>query len=276
VIATMPALRALSAPIVDSHCHATLAWFEPVETLVHQMDRNGVAHAILIQVRGQYDNSYQDECLRRYPGRFASVVGVDWEQPDAVARLEHLAAQGASGVRLRPWTRSPGDDPLAVWRAAERLGLAVSCLGADAEFATPEFRQVVEAVPGLKIVLEHLAGVGTSHPTWKPDVHAQVVALARYPSLYVKIPGLGEFCERAMPVREPFMFVEPIPDLLPRFYDAYGPRRLMWGSDFPPVAGREGYANALRLAQEQFADRSQADREAIFGGTALDVFPLRR
>ena len=64
-------------PIVDSHCHASLAWFQPVESLVHEMDHNGVAHAILIQIRGQYDNSYQAECVRRFPGRFANVVGLD-------------------------------------------------------------------------------------------------------------------------------------------------------------------------------------------------------
>jgi L-fuconolactonase len=262
-------------PIVDSHCHASLAWFQPVESLVHEMDRAGVAHAILIQIRGQYDNSYQEECRRRYPGRFANVVGVDWEQPDAPARLARLAERGAIGVRLRPWSRSPGDDPLAIWRAAERLGLAVSCLGADAEFAAPEFLEVVEAAPTLKIVMEHLAGIGTSFPTWKPEVHEQVLALARCESLYVKLPGLGEFCRRAMPVREPFMFEQPIPALLPRFVEAFGAGRLMWGSDFPPVAGREGYQNALRLVQAELRDLSEADRAAIFGGTALSVFPVR-
>ncbi len=262
-------------PIVDSHCHASLAWFQPVESLVHEMDRNGVAHAILIQIRGQYDNSYQAECQQRFPGRFANVVGLDWEQADAPDRLAQLAGEGACGVRLRPWSRSPGDDPLAIWREADRLGLSISCLGADAEFASPDFLHIVEALPQLKIVMEHLAGIGTSFPTWKPEVHDQVLALARYPNLYVKVPGLGEFCQRAMPVREPFMFVEPIPALLPRFYDAFGPSRLMWGSDYPPAAGREGYQNALRLIQDRFADRSAADREAIFGGTALSVFPVR-
>ncbi len=106
-------------PIVDSHCHASLAWFQPVESLVHEMDQNGVEHAILIQIRGQYDNAYQAECAQRFPGRFSSVAGVDWERPDAVQRLEQLVEQGAAGVRLRPTSRSAGGDPLAFWRACE-------------------------------------------------------------------------------------------------------------------------------------------------------------
>ena len=58
-------------------------------------------------------------------------------------------------------------------------------------------------------------------------------------------------------------------------YAAFGPRRMLWGSDFPPVSGREGYRNALRLPLEQFAARSAEDRELIFGGTALALFPVR-
>ena len=63
--------------------------------------------------------------------------------------------------------------------------------------------------------------------------------------------------------------------LLDRCYEAFGPSRLMWGSDFPPVAGREGYRNALRLTMAQFENRPASERDAIFGGTALAVFPIR-
>src|SRR5438034_4920103 len=104
--------------IVDSHCHVSPVWYEPVESLLHQMDRNGVEQAVLIQMMGQSNNAYQFECVRRFPGRFASVVIVATDRPDAAETLERLAGQGASGVRLGPLTRSPGDDPLAIWRAA--------------------------------------------------------------------------------------------------------------------------------------------------------------
>jgi L-fuconolactonase len=50
---------------------------------------------------------------------------------------------------------------------------------------------------------------------------------------------------------------------------------MMWGSDYPPVSGREGYGNALHLTMEQLATKGQADRDQIFGGTALKVFPVR-
>lgn len=86
--------------IVDAHCHALLEWYEPIETLLFEMDRNDVDQAVLIQINGQFDNSYQAEAVRRYPGRFCSVVLVDHLQPDAPNTLERLGDGGASGVRL--------------------------------------------------------------------------------------------------------------------------------------------------------------------------------
>jgi L-fuconolactonase len=273
-------------PIVDTHCHVSPVYYEPVEVLLFQMDRAGVDHAILIQMREEYDHTYQFECQRRYPGRFASVVLVDHTRPDAPAQLARLAEPGAVGVRLRADVRSPGDDPLAIWREAERLGLAVSCQGGGGALASDAFAQLVQAVPRLPIVLEHLAGQhglsGRGQAAERSGgrqaddgVLRAVLSLARFPNVYVKIPGLGEFCERAMPVTHPFPFVRPIPPLLDLFYDAFGPGRLMWGSDYPPVSSREGYANALRLPMQELGGKSGADRALIFGETALKVFPVR-
>jgi len=50
---------------------------------------------------------------------------------------------------------------------------------------------------------------------------------------------------------------------------------MLWGSDFPPVAGREGYANALRLCQAEFARESAIAQAQIFGEVAARVFPIR-
>lgn len=271
-------------PIVDSHCHVSPVWYGPVEDLLFQMGRNGVEQAILIQIQHQFDNSYQYECARRYPGRFAPVVVIDTARPDAVAELERQAALGASGVRFQPTVRSAGDDPLAIWRAAARLRLPVSCVGTSAAFAADDFAALVAALPELTIVIEHLGGSGpATHPGGFPDDDARatrerVFGLARFPNTRIKIPGLGEFARRALPVTQPFPFVAPIPDYLAQVYRAFGPRRMMWGSDFPPVAGREGYANALRLVRDEFAAMpgvTDEDRDWIFGRTALDVFAIR-
>ncbi len=260
--------------VVDSHCHVSLSWYEPVETLLFQMDRYGVSHAVLVQMQGQTNNDYQFACVRRYPGRFAPVVVVDTERLDASATLQRLAEQGASGVRLRAVARSPGDDSLAIWRTAGRLGLAVSCFGSSAEFASDGFAALVQSLPEVTIVLEHLGSISRPDPTDTERLLRQhALALARFPHCSIKITGLGEFCHRAMPVTEPFPFMQPIPPYLRQAYDAFGPHRMMWGSDYPPVSAREGYGNALHSAMEEFADRSEGERALIFGDTARAVFP---
>lgn len=259
-------------PIVDTHCHVSPIWYEPVETLLYEMDRCGVEYAVLVQMLGQTDNSYQFECVRRHPDRLASVVLVDSEHPNAGDVLALLVEQGAVGVRLRATTRSPGDDPLAIWRQAEALGLPISVAGDAASLSSPEFAQVAAAIPGVPIILEHLGSV--NHPDGEAapyPLRRQVFALAQHPHLYIKIHGLGEICPRQMPPASPIPLDVTNLALLDLAYAAFGPRRMMWGSDFPPVAGREGYANALAWPQTHF---SAEDNAWIFGGTAMELYGL--
>jgi len=155
--------------IVDTHCHALPHWFEPVEVLLHQMHANGVEKALLVQVRGQFDNRYLIECVRRFPGRFSPIVVVDTDRPDAQQVLEQWVGEGAEGVRLGPTVRSPGNDPLAIWRKAAELGLPVSSLGSFEGFTSVQFTQVVREFPSLPIIVEHLGGIAGTMPRPMPN-----------------------------------------------------------------------------------------------------------
>jgi L-fuconolactonase len=261
--------------IADSHCHAALGWYEPIEVLLSQMDRNGVELAALIQINGQTDNGYQAACVKRYPDRLRSVVLVDASKPDAIAQLEREVAEGATGVRLPPGARSPGDDPFAIWRKAAELGITVSSGGTREAFADPAFAAVFEACPTLPIVIEHLGSLKWTDIA-AGGTHPPMFDLARFPNAHIKIHGLGEFSERALPVREPFPFVEPIAPLLEMAYDAFGASRIMWGSDYPPVSMREGYGNALRFTMERLADKSEDERALMFGGVTARLFGFDR
>jgi len=256
--------------IVDTHCHALPHWFEPVEVLLRQMNANGVEKATLVQVRGQFDNRYIMECVRRFPGRFSAVVIVDTDRPDAPETLGRWVHEGAEGVRLSPTVRSPGGDPLAVWRKAAELGLPVSCLGSPAGFTSPQFEQVVKEFPNLPLIIEHLGGIGRDEAAPYP-MFRKMLALGQYPNTYMKVHGLGEICHRPVPFPVPMRF-QHIPPFMEMAYEAFGASRIMWGSDFPPVAGREGYRNALQWTMAHIPWRSDADRESVFGKTALSLF----
>ncbi len=87
----------------------------------------------------------------------------------------------------------------------------------------------------------------------------------------MKVPGLGEISTRAMPVRTPFPF-EDAPQYNEMASGAFGAKRPLWGSDFPPVAEREGYGNALRLTMELVRFASEEDKEWVFGKTAASLW----
>ena len=57
-----------------------------------------------------------------------------------------------------------------------------------------------------------------------------------------------------------------------KIYDAFGPQRLMWGTDFPHVIRDLGYGRALDLFREHMDFLSDEDKEWVLGKTALSVW----
>jgi len=230
------------------------------------MSRNGVEKAVLIPLSEGVDalNAYLIACMRRFPGRFAVVATVDAHRLDAPARLEEWAQQGVEGVRLSP------SDPLALWQKAAELGLVVSLRRRVQDTASDDFRRTVASLPDLKIVIEHL-GCRREDTTPPYSMYRRVLALAHYPNTFMKVPGLGEICQRPARFPQPAAPFERIPPVIEMAMDAFGARRLMWGSDFPHVAEREGYGNCLRLLMEHVV-KSEEDREWMFSKTAATLF----
>ena len=260
--------------IVDTQVHASPYWYEPVETLLYHMETNNVDKALLISYRGNFNkDSYELDCVRKYPGRFGAVVIVDSKAADALDVLERWANEGAIGVRTTSCEHLPGSDPLALWRKASELGLTVSCHGSIDVFASSDFQKIVETFPDLKIVLEHLGGFALKDtPQLNYQTYERVLALSQFPNVYVKLQGFGEILPRPFPMRiSPFD--EP-PDAVKMVYDAFGSRRIMWGSNFPPCSACEGYANTLRFPMEKIPFFSEEDKEWIFGKTALSVWKI--
>lgn len=249
------------ARLVDTHCHTGLHKYEPVETLLYHMETSGVEQAVLIQHMGETDNSYHVECKRRFPGRFAAAMLVPAEDDGTLVRK--WAGQGLEGIRFLADARASRPDPLVQWRVAAQLDLVVSVNG---NFLAPEFQEALRTFPELRVVIEHLGGVkADAAPPY--EEYRRILALAQRPNTYMKLPGFGEFC------RLPHPFAE-VPPFARMALEAFGPQRLMWGSDFPPVSSREGYEQALRFPLDYFSDLSEEDRGWIFGGTARQVWRL--
>ncbi len=248
--------------IVDTHCHTGIHKYEPIDSLLFHMESSGVDKAVLIQHAGETDNSYHIECLRQYPERFASAMVV--EPDDDGTRIRHWADQGIVGIRLPASSRATSQDPLAQWRTAAELDLVVSAPCNPTALMGEEFAEVLRLFPELHIVLEHLGGIGQGS-TEPHDQFKGVLHLAERENLSIKLPGFGEFCSLPFP----FAAVPPLAEMA---IEAFGPERVMWGSDYPPVSTREGYAHSLQFPRDYLAALSADERAWIFGKSALKIW----
>ena len=197
------------------------------------------------------------------------MVLVDPESDDPLGDLERLAEQGAAGVRFTPDEEFVNTGPYDAWRRAGELRLVVSCQGDPARFASDEFARVMDACPDTQVVIEHLAGATVVGPPWQG--YEDALKHAERDKTTIKVPGLGEICKRPARLSPEFRF-DDIPPLFEMAKDAFGVQRMMWGSDFPPAAGREGYANALRGVMEHPAFADGDDIEWVMGKTAARVW----
>lgn len=262
--------------VVDTHCHASSRWYEPVDTLLFNMDRCGVDKAVLVQMLGSTDSAGMQAACRAHADRFVFIGAVDPQAADPVRAVEQAAESGAAGLRLRAAWRAGGEDPLAPWRAAERAGLRVSLVGPVASFTDGRLAEVAAACPRLPILLEHLGGLARPDAGDRDAALPALCDLARYPNIAVKLPGLGQLAPRlpdldAAPVPLDLHGVRPLLDAVLR---AFTPQRLMWGSDFPPVAAREGYANALEWTRALLAEHWPDAVGPCMGETARTIFRL--
>ncbi len=256
-------------PIIDTHCHAGENWFEPFEVLEFQMDRCGVDGAVLIQHGGTYDNQYLFDKTSGSNGRFKVAVLVDPEHEDPLGELTRLAEQGAAGVRIYPGQQFRTPHPHDIWKKAGELGLVVTCLGNASQFASTEFKAMLDACPETQVVIEHLAGVGIVDPPYSD--YESALECAQSPNTTIKIPGLGEITKRPPRLLPHFRF-DDVPPLFEMAKEAFGVQRMMWGSDFPPSAGREGYANTLEGVRNHPAFANGDDIEWVLGKTAARVW----
>ncbi len=248
--------------VVDTHCHVGLHKYEPVEALLFHMERAGVDQAVLIQYMGNSDNGYIVDVIEANPGRFAAAMIVD--DGDDGSAIRAWAEQGLAGIRLLADFRSSGGDPLAHWRVADELGLVVSVFSRPDILQSAEFNEVLRLFPNLSMIIEHLGGV---KPGVDLEEFAAITALARHENLTIKLPGFGEFCHLPCPFQE-------VPPLAELTLEAFGARRIMWGSDWPPVSSREGFDNSLAFPLEYLSALSTDERAWIFGKTARQVWNL--
>jgi predicted TIM-barrel fold metal-dependent hydrolase len=239
------------------------------EMLLKLMEANGVAHTVVVQFIGyRWDNSYARDAIRRYPGKFQGVCRVNPESPAAPDDLERLVKEeGWRGVRISPAANASGDwiaGPLMppLWRRAGQLKIPLLVLTSTPRL--PQVGKLIEQFPELDVCIDHMADC----PIDRSEELAKLLALARYPRVYVKISHTWSLSKEPYPYRDTHAQVKKV-------YDAFGPRRLMWGTDWPLVERHCGYARALAVVRDEMKFWNDEDKRWILGGTVEKLWPFR-
>jgi L-fuconolactonase len=266
---------------VDTHYHASAKWWEPVEVFLFHMDRCQVDKGVLVQFIGELDNSYLVDCARRFPGRLAAIGLVDLAGPAVEQDMEYWLGQGVAGFRMPLPQVATLQEPLTGWRKAEALGAVVSVAGTTTQFASPEFERTVRSVPGLPVIIEHMAvvnrlvtaghGADNDNPRPPYEEYRTVLELGRYPNVYIKVTGFAEFMPRPGHIASRAFDLAQAPPFIDMCVEAFGADRMMIGTD-PSSSCREGYANVWAYLEEYLTRFSPAQRAAILGETADRVF----
>ena len=245
------------------------------EELIDDMDANGVDKAVLVQTSfSTWDNGYVADSARKYPDRFVAMGLVDPLDPDNASVVRYwVEERGMAGFRFHPMYYDDEeiltvDRNAAMWEAIDDIGAVVQ-LQMIAEHA-PQVAVVAADHPTIPIVLDHLAYPQFSEAPYFAS-HSQVLKLARFPNVYVKVSDMHDHSGEDFPYRDIHPFVRQV-------QDAFGTDRLMWGTGYPGTQrvknGWPTLADELRLVREGYDWLTDADRARVLGGTAAAVWRL--
>lgn len=237
--------------------------------LVRVMRPEAVDATIAVQARqSEEETDWLLELAREHPFVRGVVGWIDLQADDVDLRLERVA-QNPCIVGLRHVVQAEPDGFLA--RPAFRRGVAALERHDLVYDILIYARQLPEAVcfaaalPRQRFVLDHVG---------KPDIRHDGFAqwqrglreIAALPHVWCKLSGLvteADWSTWTPALLRPY---------LDAALDAFGPSRVMFGSDWPVCTVAASYAQVAALLREAVAEYSADERRQILGGTAEEVY----
>lgn len=131
----------------------------------------------------------------------------------------------------------------------------------------PAAVELVGLFPEQPFVIDHLAKpriAAGDIEGWERDIRG----IARHENVCCKVSGMVTEAARGRWKRDDFT---PYLDVV---LDAFGPERLMVGSDWPVCLLAGEYAEVAAISRDYFARLSAAERQLIQGGTAARFYGL--
>jgi predicted TIM-barrel fold metal-dependent hydrolase len=179
------------------------------------------------------DHALVLDCLARTsPEQFKATSMFFPKDDDAPARLEALVKQHPRICSTRfhlhrgntaYFTSFTEPGVRALWKKAVDLNLVVE-LDLGPNYAR-DAGQAIAAFPGCKVLIDHMCNPKTGM-IWE---YGDVLDLARYPNVYMKMSSLGYMAEDKPDYESLLPFTR-------RVIKEFGPDRMVWSGDSPHIA----------------------------------------
>lgn len=236
------------------------------------LDQAGFEGCIAVQARQTVEET---QFLLRLVHEYEFIRGVvgwaDLCSPDVERNLESFA-DDPKLVGIRHVVQDEPDDRFLL-REDFRRGIAALArfdLAYDVLIYPRQLPAAIEFVaqfPQQRFVLDHIAKPLISEGVLEPW-RTQIRELARNPNLFCKLSGMVTEAKWKQWRPEDF---RPYLDVV---FEAFGPERLMIGSDWPVCTLSAEYADTMRLITNAIAPLSAAEQEAILGGSCARFYRL--
>ena len=274
--------------IIDSHHHfwnysqAEYGWIGPDMGLLRrdfgpadlstQLDAAGIDAAVSVQARQTIEET---KWLLEVANDSPSIAGVVGWLPLADENLADQLSRFSTDqnlVGVRHIVQDETDDNFILGEAFNRgiTMLANHDLVYDIliyQKHLPQAAEFVDRHPEQPFVLDHIAKPiidGPPHEEWL----SSITELAKRENVTCKISGV------ATEVRLDDWNGDLLKPYIDHVIEAFGPNRLMFGSDWPVCLLRTNYRRWSDTVREFISDLSESEQSAILGDTAARVYRL--
>ncbi|MEQ1850841.1 MAG: amidohydrolase family protein [Chthoniobacteraceae bacterium] len=232
----------------------------------------GIDGVVSVQARQTVGET---EWLLSFAAKNDFIKGVVGWVPLVDSRVREIVAKFAASPKLRAVRHVVQDEPDDRFILRDDFNRGVSTLkefGLVYDILIYE-RQLAPSIefvdrhPQQVFVLDHIAkpriGDGAIDP-WRANIRE----LARRPNVYCKVSGM---------VTEADWKTWSEGQLRPYFdavLEAFGPGRLMFGTDWPVCLAASSYSRWVDVVREFSAELSADEQARVFGGTAIEAYRL--
>jgi L-fuconolactonase len=192
--------------------------------------------------------------------------------PEFPAQLAEIAADPrVVGIRGFLWSPALTLDPVQLThlRALAGRGMTLDLISRGDFNPKDKVEALLAAVPELRVIIDHLAGARGTTPS--PQWIADMKRLAARPNAYLKVSSLFDMFNPGPDDTQPWTSPATLDAYAPHLdvaLDAFGPERLLFGSNWPVCAQGGSLAREIELCEAWLAPHGAKVRDAVMHDNA--------